>query len=44
MHDLFWKRDEAIRYYEKLCEKRDKRNQELAKKKIKRRYVGSNIQ
>ena len=36
MHDLFWKRDEAIRNYEKLCENRDKRNEELAKKKILR--------
>ena len=33
MHDLFWKRDEAIRFYEYLCERRDKRSQALARKK-----------
>ena len=33
MHDLFWKRDEAIHFYEDLCQRRDKRSQPLARKK-----------
>ena len=32
MNDLFWKRDEAIRFYEDLCEQRDKRSQALARR------------
>ena len=32
MHDLFWERDEAIRFDQDLCERWDKLSQALARR------------